>query len=219
MLSPVVVGIAAFFFVAAAGGVVAYLLYYFHERSVRKRSAVPDPEPAAEEIDPSAGYEFMVHESEGGRTDENGRVRSYDLYSPESTKVIDYLSEDDGYFRGHNVKITELPEPKEEKVDASWVELDVTREFKEIIKEIKRRKLNCYEILNVPENAKPEEIRKAYRKAASFYHPDRGPGAAGLDKDQVEEIIREINYSKDMLLNPTMRSFHDQILRDRRREN
>jgi len=219
MISSALVGIAAFFFVAIAAGVIVYLVYYFAEQRSKKDKGTTVPDDTSGAIDPSAGYEFMVHNGESGRRNVE-RKRSYDLYSPDSngSKVLDYNSKDDSRFRGHDIQITELPEPEEEKIDASWVELDVTREFKEIIKEIKRKKLNCYEILDVPENAKPQEIKKAYRKAASYYHPDRGPGAAGLDNEEVGRKIREINYAKDMLLNPTMRSFHDQILRDRRRD-
>lgn len=220
MLSSFGVGLAAFFFVAIAAGVIIYLAYYLNEKRKKKQNVNINGTSGEDDPDPSAGYEFMVHGNDREKGGNNGRARSYDLYSPSEgeSEVIDYLSEDDGHFRGHDVKVTELPEPEEEKVDTSWVELDVKREFKEIIKEIKRKKLNCYEILDIPENAKPQEIKKAYRKAASYYHPDRGSGAAGLERDEVERKIREINYAKDMLLNPTMRSFHDQILRDRRRE-
>jgi hypothetical protein len=36
-----------------------------------------------------------------------------------------------------------------------------------------------------------------------------------MTKDQIMEKIKEINYSKEILLNPTMRAFHDQAMRER----
>jgi hypothetical protein len=36
-----------------------------------------------------------------------------------------------------------------------------------------------------------------------------------MTKEQVMEKIREINYSKEILMNPTMRAFHDQAMRER----
>jgi DnaJ-class molecular chaperone len=45
-----------------------------------------------------------------------------------------------------------------------------------------------YQILGVGRDAKPDDIRKAYRKLAMQYHPDRNPG----DKAS-EDRFKEIN--------------------------
>lgn len=56
---------------------------------------------------------------------------------------------------------------------------------------------NPYEVLEIPENATQEEIKKAYRKKAKEYHPDLHPG------DQVAaEKMSEVNEAYDMLINP-----------------
>ena len=54
-----------------------------------------------------------------------------------------------------------------------------------------------YKILGVGKNASDEEIKKAYRKLARQYHPDRNPG----DK-QAEERFKEISQAHDVLVGP-----------------
>jgi DnaJ-like protein len=129
--------------------------------------------------------------------------------------IIDPESQDTGHFRGHDIEVKELPEAENVEIDTTWVEMDVSKDFKIIMKEMKRKSVDCYEILNIPSNADTKTIHKAYRKFASQYHPDRGTSIVGLTKDQIMDKIREINYSKDILLNPTMRAFHDQAMRER----
>ena len=61
-----------------------------------------------------------------------------------------------------------------------------------------------YKILGVGKNASDEEIKKAYRKLARQYHPDRNPG----DK-QAEERFKEISQAYDVLSDPEKRKQHD----------
>jgi molecular chaperone DnaJ len=63
---------------------------------------------------------------------------------------------------------------------------------------------NYYEILGVPENAKEEEIRKAFRKAAKKYHPDVNPG----DKT-AEARFKEINEAHEVLSDRKKRQEYD----------
>ena len=51
-----------------------------------------------------------------------------------------------------------------------------------------------YQVLGVPKNAPAAEIKKAYRKLARRYHPDRNPG----DKES-EERVKEISAAYDVL--------------------
>ena len=66
-------------------------------------------------------------------------------------------------------------------------------------------KRDYYEILGVQKNATADELKKAYRKMALKYHPDKNPG----DKE-AEEKFKEAAEAYDVLSDPDKRAKYDQ---------
>lgn len=63
-----------------------------------------------------------------------------------------------------------------------------------------------YAMLGVPRDAEEKEIKKAYRKLAVKYHPDKNPG----DR-QAEERFKEINEAYEVLGDASKRAKYDQL--------
>jgi molecular chaperone DnaJ len=64
---------------------------------------------------------------------------------------------------------------------------------------------DLYKVLGVSKKASDEEIKKAYRKLARKYHPDRNP-----DDPKAEERFKEISAAHDVLSDPDKRKEYDQ---------
>lgn len=67
-------------------------------------------------------------------------------------------------------------------------------------------RLDYYETLGVARDATDEEIKKAYRKLAFQYHPDRNPG-----NEEAEAKIREINAAYEVIGDPESRKTYERL--------
>ena len=67
-------------------------------------------------------------------------------------------------------------------------------------------KRDYFEVLGIEKNANADEIKKAYRKTALKYHPDRNP-----DNKEAEEKFKEAAEAYDVLSNPDKRARYDQF--------
>ena len=62
---------------------------------------------------------------------------------------------------------------------------------------------DLYAVLGVPRDAGEEAIKKAFRKLAMKYHPDKSPGKAS------ETRFKEVNQAHEVLSDKTKRALYD----------
>jgi len=69
-------------------------------------------------------------------------------------------------------------------------------------------KRDYYEVLGVTKSASADEIKKAYRKVAMQYHPDRNPGDAAA-----EEKFKEAAEAYEVLSDQDKKAQYDRFRR------
>ena len=67
-------------------------------------------------------------------------------------------------------------------------------------------KRDYYEVLGLQKGASEEEIKKAFRKMAMKYHPDKNPG-----NKEAEEKFKEVNEAYSVLSDPDKKSKYDRF--------
>ena len=73
------------------------------------------------------------------------------------------------------------------------------------------QKKDYYEVLGVNKNSTDDEIKKAYKKLAIKWHPDKFAKASESEKKSAEEKMKDINEAYDVLKDPKKRAQYDQF--------
>ncbi|MGL6154864.1 MAG: molecular chaperone DnaJ [Cetobacterium sp.] len=72
-------------------------------------------------------------------------------------------------------------------------------------------KRDYYEILGVSKDASESEIKKAYRKAAMKYHPDKFSNASEKEREEAEAKFKEVNEAYQVLSDSNKKAQYDQF--------
>ncbi len=85
---------------------------------------------------------------------------------------------------------------------------------KKRIDECKRRekeakKKDYYKILGLSREASADEIKRAYRKLAPKYHPDKNSGGTEEEKKKAEKMFKEVNEAYQVLSDPKKKAMFD----------
>ena len=73
------------------------------------------------------------------------------------------------------------------------------------------QKRDYYEVLGISKGASEDEIKKAYRKAAMKYHPDKFSNASEQEKKDAEEKFKEVNEAYQVLSDAQKKAQYDQF--------
>lgn len=68
---------------------------------------------------------------------------------------------------------------------------------------------NYYDILGVSKSASEQEIKKAYRKLAAKWHPDKWGNKSESERNEAEAKFKEINEANECLSDPEKRKHYD----------
>ena len=74
---------------------------------------------------------------------------------------------------------------------------------------VKSQRKNYYKILGVEKEATDKEIKKAFRKQAMTWHPDKFSTESEDEQKRAEEKFKEIGEAYEVLKDPTMRKRFD----------
>lgn len=73
--------------------------------------------------------------------------------------------------------------------------------------------LDYYTLLGVAQDASLADVKRAFRKFAKKYHPDRFAGAPAEKRDRATQIYRRGSEAYQILVDPVSRTAYDRVLR------
>ena len=112
-------------------------------------------------------------------------------------------------FSQRNADLSRKPQKKELKIkknNSNNKEIRVRKKKKETEEEKKAKKgmgVDYYKILQVDRNAKDDDLKKAYRKLAMKWHPDKNPN----NKKEAEAKFKQISEAYDVKSQKPLLSF------------
>ncbi|MGA1820711.1 MAG: DnaJ domain-containing protein [Thermoplasmatota archaeon] len=175
-------------------------------------------EPPKSEPGPSPAFKVLEYEFSGStdeKASEADRFKGVPTKPPEKEPP-----KRKGPVTGRVLKFEEVlkraeaaEQRKKEKTDAD--EKFTVEEEEEIVlsyEDLYIEGQTLYEILKVPRTATAIDIKKAYRKKALMYHPDRNVQMGPLYAETIGMEMRKINTAKDILLDPGRRQLYDRLL-------
>lgn len=87
---------------------------------------------------------------------------------------------------------------------------DLERGLRDTKKKLKEaRKKDYYKILGVGKEADEEEMKKAFRKGALKYHPDKNAGLPPEEQKRAESMFKEISEAYNILSDPQKRRLYN----------
>jgi DnaJ family protein C protein 7 len=87
---------------------------------------------------------------------------------------------------------------------------DVQRKLRDVKAALKQaRRKDFYKILGISRSADENEIKKAYRKCALKYHPDKAAGKSEQEKEEAEKIFRDVGEAYEVLSDPAKKQRYD----------
>ncbi|XP_037943831.1 dnaJ homolog subfamily C member 7-like [Teleopsis dalmanni] len=77
--------------------------------------------------------------------------------------------------------------------------------------------LSYYSILGISESATQKDLKKAYKRLALLYHPDKHASSSVTKRSKAEQVFKEINKAYTTLIDPAQKLRYDQSFRDRKK--
>ena len=106
--------------------------------------------------------------------------------------------------------IADYEKVQELQAEEEGPKIDCARKIKEAKVALKRAgRKDFYAILGVAQNADEDDIKKAYKKAALKYHPDRHSSSTEEEKSEAERKFKEVGEAYECLTDPEKKERYD----------